>query len=137
VNASPNRCLQPTLGDPRAAEAQSCQFAAALSALLCAVSFATDSLAQAPTGECPPGTPRVYVDKDANIELNGKRVTSTELSDELSAMDPKPTHACYSHGLQAGNPIPGALSAMRTLVALEIEIVLYTDNTFTTVDPEN
>jgi hypothetical protein len=104
---------------------------------VCALLFATPVLADGPLGECPAGTPRVYVDKDANISLNGKQVSATELEDAILAMDPRPTRACYAHGLLQGNPIPGALSAMRVLVGLELEVVLYTDDTFRTVDPNN
>ena len=90
-----------------------------LPALVCALFVAAPSSAEPPVDECPAGTPRIYVDTDANIDLNGKRVTPQELEEALLAMDPKPTRACYAHGLLKGNPIPGALSAMRILVGLE------------------
>lgn len=113
------------------------RFLRVVALLTCALILATPSLAAAPSGECPAGTPRIYVDKDANIDLNGKRVTSLELEDALLAMNPKPTRACYAHGLLKGNPIPGALSAMRVLIGLELDVVLYTDDTFKALDPEN
>jgi len=111
-------------------------FMAVVSYLACALALATASFAETPTGECPEGVPQIYVDKDANIDLNGKRVTVMELEDALLAMSPKPTRACYAHGLLKGNPIPGALSAMRLLIGLEMEVLLYTDETFATPTPE-
>jgi hypothetical protein len=115
---------------------RSCQ-ASGLSLLACAFVLTQPSFAEAPAGECPTGTPRVYVDKDANIALNGQRMTSQELEEALLTMSPKPAQVCYAHGLLQGNPIPGALSAMRVLVGLEMDVVLYTDETFRTLDPEN
>ena len=111
--------------------------ASGLPVLVCALFMTAPSFAEPPVGGCPAGTPRIFVDKDANIDLNGKRVTPQELEEALLALDPKPTRACYAHGLLKGNPIPGSLSAMRILVGLELEVVLYTDETFTTLDPAN
>jgi hypothetical protein len=111
------------------------RLASDLPMLACALFLTAPSIAETPVGGCPAGTPRIYVDQDGNIDLNGKRVTSGELEEALLAMQPKPTRACYAHGLLKGNPIPGALSAMRILIGLEIDVVLYTDVTFRTLDP--
>ena len=100
-------------------------------------SYASDLLGKALTSWCPAGVPRIYVDKDANIELNGQPVIRTELSKILSALDPKPAYACYAHGLLVGNPVPNGLYALQTLMALEIEVVLYTDNSFKTLQPKD
>ncbi len=75
------------------------------------------------------------MDVEGQITLNGKALNSRELYDALSTMSPRPKSACYAHGLLIGNPIPGGLAAMRTLVELELEVLDYTDATFQTPLP--
>jgi hypothetical protein len=86
---------------------------------------------------CPESGARLFLTAQGHVTLNGRAVEVSALKDALLTLSPTPTVICYSRENPAAQPHPAAQAVLEAMMATQLPIGLFTDETFQTpVRPE-
>ncbi|MEZ5498861.1 MAG: hypothetical protein R3E77_05440 [Steroidobacteraceae bacterium] len=99
--------------------------------ILASLNIGVSSCTSEPEGSaCPATGARLYVTSTGIVTLNGDVVDVNAVKEALANIDPPPTVACYSRDAAAGEPHPATSQVIDAIIAQQLPVAFYTDNTF-------